>query len=107
VIDPDCIDALAARLMGVLNADPASPLEAAIALLVVMGATSQRDPLMDHDLFAATDAYDQAVGGIARRQAHCWAPGRAEELVNLAVNRWQAVALPLRRRYAFLAVSRG
>jgi hypothetical protein len=68
-INPDRIDALVARLMTVIDSDPASSLEATVALLTVVGANVQRGPVLDRDLFDATVAYDLACGGILRRQA--------------------------------------
>jgi hypothetical protein len=54
-INPDRIDALAARLMAVIDGDLASSLEATIALLTVAGANLQRGPVLDGELFEATE----------------------------------------------------
>jgi hypothetical protein len=67
-INPDRIDALVARLMTVIDGDPASSLEAIIALLAVVGVNAQRGSVSDPELFDATVAYDLACGGILRRQ---------------------------------------
>jgi hypothetical protein len=67
-ISADRIDTLATQLMAVIDGDPASPLEATIALLTVAGANLQRGPVLDRELSEATEAYDMACGGILRRQ---------------------------------------
>jgi hypothetical protein len=76
-INPDQIDALVARLMTVIDSDPASSLEAIVALLTVVGANAQRGSVSHRELFDATVAYDLACGGILRRQNMLSsAPGR-------------------------------
>jgi hypothetical protein len=67
-INPDRIDALAARLMAMINADAASSLEATVALLTVIGANAQRGAVSDRELLDASETYDLACGGILRRQ---------------------------------------